>query len=395
MNTAYVESKKSHRKLIGILLICVIALTLVLGIQLGRTLIQDDDQDYNITLSYGGNSQNPTNQSVSLVSQPSYTIFADGGTYFARNGTSGAVTQSSNASWLVNTLIDSLPSYGGMLQFCSGIFEFSNSIVIKRSDVTIQGEGSINTRFCLEGGVNSSLISIVPSNWTNFIHIRDCCLWGNKLHESGLSNGIYINGYAGDIFISNVLIDDFFDSAISILPVGRVWNVWIQDCEFEACQDGLLINATTGVQFIHVIDNYIFGNHGNGIEIRYPSVKAVNIEDDVIWGNCGHGVLLLGAQYVNIVGNQIFDNSYGSVSTHDGIYIGECSGQNSCFITIVGNTINNENFTRTQRYGINIENSTDNLTIVGNDLKGNNAGGVYISAGAAKNSVIASNLGYP
>jgi parallel beta-helix repeat protein len=174
-----------------------------------------------------------------------------------------------------------------------------------------------------------------------------------------------------------------------------VWNVWIQNCEFEACRDGLLINATTGVHFVHVIDNYIFGDNGNGIEIRYSSVKAVNIEDNVIWGNRGQGILLYGAEYINIVGNQIFDNSYGSTSTHDGIYIGEYSGQNSCFITIVGNTINNEAFTRTQRYGINIENSTENLTIVGNDLKGNNAGGMYISAWAAKNSVIANNLGYP
>jgi hypothetical protein len=401
MNTTYVEGKKSRGKLIGILLVCCIALTLVIGIQLGRSLSHDDDApNYTITLSYGDDAPNSTIQSGSMVSQASYTIFKVGVTYFARNGTTGATQFSSaNASWLVNTVITSLGAQGGLLQFTKGNYYFTNSIVIKQSNIAIEGEGAQNTQLILNTYSDCSLITISATTTSiNFIYIRNLELRGNKAYQNRVSEGINMTAYLGDTYIQDVFIDNFLNSSIYVVPVtSHLWNLWIQNCELEGCgQNGIFLNTGNyGIHHVHITDDYIYGNGANGVEILNDHGRDIDIRGCTIWGNCGHGILLYGAEYANIVGNQIFDNSYGSKSTHDGIYIGEYSGQNSRFITIVGNTINNEGFIQTQRYGINIENSTDSLTIVGNDLKGNNVAGMYISAGAAKNSIMASNLGHP
>jgi parallel beta-helix repeat protein len=373
-------------------------LTLLTGIQLGRSLSHDDAPNYTIALSYGGGAPNSTIQSGSTASQASYTIFRDGVTYFARNGTTGTIDyQSANASWVVNAAIASFPIQGGSLYFTTGTYYFSNSIVIRKPDITIEGTNDQTTIFWLNAYANCSLILISSTTLINFIYIENLELWGNRGSEGGKQScGINITAYAGDIFIQNVFIDDFLNSSIFVSPVtSHIWNLWIQDCHLEGNgQHGIMLNANSnGIHYVYIADNCIFANSGNGIEILNDNGRDIDIEGCTIWGNYGHGILLYGAEYTNIVGNQIFDNSYGSKSTHDGICIGEYSGKNSKFITIVGNTINDEGFTNTQRYGINIENSTSSLTIVGNDLKGNNVAGMHISSGAAKNSCIASNLG--
>jgi len=374
-------------RVVSILLVCCLCLA-------GAWFVQAS--------SSGGDIGTETLSYEPFQGAPSYTILANGTSYFAKDAHGVTDYQGTNVSCIVNTVINALPSnLGGSIYFASGDYYFSNSIIIDRSNVTLEGEGAGNTQFFLNAGANCHLIAISNKtiNSVNFIYVENLELWGDKQAEgpadSCQSDGIYIHAYAGDMFFTNVFIDDFQSSGILACPTSRIWNVWIQNCEIEGCNnEGIYLMSSTGLDYVHITDNYLFRNN-NGIRMDGIHDRSVDIEDNVIYGNLQRGMLLEGAQYVNIVGNQIFDNSVSTRNTYDGIYIGQYLGQNSYYITINGNTITNEGFYNTQRDGVFIGDLSDRLTIMGNTLYGNSNSSIHIAHGAAKYSTIANNTGYP
>jgi len=292
-------------------------------------------------------------QEGSMVTEASYIIFKDGTTYYARNGKTGAISYSgTNCSAVVESAYNSDPS---LIHFSSGMFYFTHGIIIEDSNVNFEGEGSDNTKLYLDNGANCHLFSITPGTLKNFISIRSMTLWGNKGQQSGQSHGIYVYGYAGDLFFTDLYIDDFLNKGIYILPITRVWNVWIQRCLIEGNDEaGISLNNTVGIHFVHIKDNYIF-NNGVGIRVFQKNGRGLEIESNIIYENGEHGILFEGVNYASITDNHIFDNSDTTAYTYDGIYLGVTGSDHTYYIIINDNFICNQGFTNKQRYGINIE----------------------------------------
>lgn len=341
------------------------------------------------------------NSSTFTISQgvypgaPSYTIWKEDSTYYAKNSFGVLTYYGTNASNVVNNAIDALPSTeGGLLHFTSQIFYFTHSIVIERTNVHLEGEGSDNTKLYLNDNSNCHLISITPSTLKNFISIRHMTLWGNKDSQSGQSHGIYIYGYTGDIFLTDLYIDDFLNKGIYVLPITRVHNLWIQRNLIEGCNEaGISLNNTVGIHFAHIKDNYIYNNQV-GIRVYQKNGRGLEIEGNIIYENGQHGVLFEGVRYATLNDNQIFDNSKDSAYTYDGVYLGKTGSDQTYYITINDNFITNQGFTNYQRYGINIADLSDNLEIQDNYLSGNSNGSINIASGAATSSEIHGNLGF-
>jgi len=343
----------------------------------------------------GATPSTPSGMSPGLYpGAPSYTIWKEGSNYFAKDAGGLLKYSGTNASQITKNCIDALPAEGGLIHFTSGYFYFTHTIVIARNNVHIDGEGSDNTRLLLSNAANCHLFSITPATLKNFISIRNLSLKGNKANQVGQSHGIYIYGYAGDIFLTDLYIDDFNSSGIFVLPISRVWNLWIKNCLIEGnTEEGIYLKAHVAIHFVHITGNYLHGNK-NGIRIQNNTGRAINIEENIIKENQEHGILLEGAQYVNIIGNQIFDNSVKTTATYDGVYVGIYTTNNAYNINIEDNIITNQGFNNKQRYGINVADLSDNLTIQGNNLVNNALAGMNVSTGACASSEIHHNLGF-
>jgi hypothetical protein len=80
-----------------------------------------------------------------MVSSASYFVFEDEGTYFAKNGTTGATTTSSaSALTLFNSVIDLLPE-GGTIFVHEGAYTFATPLYIDNPGIIINGAVGPNT----------------------------------------------------------------------------------------------------------------------------------------------------------------------------------------------------------------------------------------------------------
>jgi len=78
----------------------------------------------------------------SMVADANYIIFKDASTYYAKNGTTGAIDYSgTNASQIIQTTIDSMPN-GTMLKLRNGIYEIDTRITVSKP-IILEGEGAI------------------------------------------------------------------------------------------------------------------------------------------------------------------------------------------------------------------------------------------------------------
>jgi len=339
-------------------------------------------------------------QDGSMVTEADYVFSVESSTYYSRHGRSGAVLSSTNFSYLMEYSIDALPTTstqsGGLLYITSGVYEVTHTINLDRTNVNIEGADRDNTKLSLADNADCSMFSIKPASLKNFISIRKLTLWGNKANQGAESSGVDVSGNVGDLNFEDLYIDNFYTQGIYLLPIVRIWNVWITDNLIEGCDgSGIYIFPHSAwTDFIHIKGNYLHGNQ-IGLRIAGNYSRCITVQGNHIKRNLNAGVLLEGARYVNIVGgNHICDNSEDTAYTYDGIYLGAYLGSVEChYITINDNTIANEGLTGYQRYGIAIQDTSDTLEIIGNQIVNNNNGSVYINAGAGTSSEIHYNIG--
>ena len=156
----------------------------------------------------------------------------------------------------------------------------------------------------------------------------------------------------------------------------------------------------------------ITGNRFNGAAVTSaPSTQnaiAIGASDSVISDNFaintgGSGILLVGTpnssiQNVVISNNVVKDSNRSASGNHDGIDL-YLPAKTASDVIIKGNRLYDDQATPTQSYGIGLaangqQTGFSNITIEGNDVRGNKLAGIFNNTNSATGIVIRGNPGY-
>jgi len=248
----------------------------------------------------------------SMVEWYSYLIFVSGGTYYVRNGTTGAIDYSgTNASEVINYGIANAPSYGGSILIKSGYYHTLAPIIIQRSHLTIQGEIAGDPNSALLGGThirragNFDAIQILgtPTERRSLITISDLAIHAEG--EAGTGSAIYMN-YSGLMKFENLNIRGFYGG--SALNVYSCYGFEMESSIITGCG-----NVAGGFSVIDFRGDTLAKNTGIQIEnniFEVPQYRAISIE------MCGDIAYIRGNYFEGISGglepvNHIYDNGFG------------------------------------------------------------------------------------
>jgi hypothetical protein len=296
-----------------------------------------------------------------MVETASYIIFKDGSTYYSKNGTSGAIECSdTNASYVFNVAIESLPNQGGKVFVTPAIYSITSPIYIDKNMVTIEGEvagvdwggdeqefsvqlqhGSNSDMFVINGTLTTdgrvwyptlrNLVLFDPF-WTytgygircdnaamlilDHIHferfksgalfIRDT--WGAEVNWAIVSNSGSISPATSAIYLRGSY------------PTSQNTNMIFQSCLWE-------FNNGTALDAYGVIDQLIVDNwYAESIEggttasmFKIESCGGVVISNGVIWNCQGIGVEIIGMAAGRVVNNR-FTDQHGTGIKSDAAY---------------------------------------------------------------------------
>ncbi|GAF76759.1 unnamed protein product, partial [marine sediment metagenome] len=137
------------------------------------------------------------NQLDGLTSPASFVMFSSGGTTYGINGSSGEVVSSGeDAATEIQSVLDRLGNTGGKVVLRPGTYFLSTSILIRHSNVVLEGSGKSTVLF-LADGVNTDILvvdAIGAGKNLSGITIRNLRLDGNRDHNPIAGHGITLNG---------------------------------------------------------------------------------------------------------------------------------------------------------------------------------------------------------
>jgi len=320
---------------------------------------------------------------------------------------------------------------GGVVCFPAGTY--LTGTVQVGANTELRGVGQDATVLKLKSGINDAL---VLGTLTENIRVADMTLDGNAPQQTTGSTVIFwkckririenvkvIRSHVIALNMSNVMesvisrchlkgtIGNTVISFSNDDPLYADGNNWVLDNLIEdGYLDGIIYNTNRGVIADNIIrnnglvpdntaggiyvngkygivisNNLIEGNDGNGIDV----INATEMISEGNWcsGNNSAGIMYASVTNSQIVGNVCKNNGKApATGQDDGISI---LGQ-SALITITGNRCFDNQTVKTQRYGIQSIDTSDELLIAGNIVKGNLSGGIS-TVGSA--NVVANNMG--
>lgn len=166
-----VQNRKIDLRTVLVLLICSILLTSFAT----YIVFSNPDLSYTTIIQEG-----------SMNLGISFSIFRDGSTYYARNGESGAVTSSGNATYLISLCIENAEN--GTVNLQTDYYDLDSPIVISHS-VKLVGAGHTND---------------VPTNMPDYYPTK---LYGTVLRSSSAINMIEIQGAVFNVEIRDIGIE--------------------------------------------------------------------------------------------------------------------------------------------------------------------------------------------
>lgn len=312
----------------------------------------------------------------------------------------------------IQAAIDALPSTtlvnNGVVQLSQGSFNISNTISINKS-MTLTGMGLTSTIIQLAANTNKTMIQTSESVILYGVTISNLYLNGWKANQTA-GHGIYLQGASGSFGarVQNVGILNTKESGITT----KIQSSWILDNYINACgAQGIAVSTYAYTTMVR--GNYVQSCRTEGIYSGSSETKIISNEVwdctnrglylylatkiEVIGNDFGtnglYGIGIGGGDSHTIIGNIIYNNSKTSAGTYSGINLSTASGDTPDNMIIQGNEIYDDQTTKTQGYGINI-NSGDNITIIGNNLQPNKTGGIYIAGGMNLNGIVRGNIGY-
>jgi len=344
-----------------------------------------------------------------LKTESSFLIWRDGSTYYAKNGTTGAIQYfGTNATAVINNAISSLPT-GGLVFLRDATYNVDGSInVVEKLNINIIGE-SWETKINLTQNSNTDMMKITNSNFTT---IKSLYFQGNRDSQTS-GRGIVVHN-SERVLIERCLFYEIKQTAIHVfgtLPMSSL-QPWINKNYIEkignsSSDHGIWIGDYASDA--HVVDNDVGRITGSAI---YVTSSGFLIETNTLWASMyGLNVYVVTSGVItgNIVDNNELDginidscsniivtsniaklNSNNPTNSSSGIYL-----YNSNYTIVSGNRAGSirDNKAETQRYGIKEYGIySDYNLIVGNNVRGNldSVKDIYSDA---PNTVVSANQG--
>lgn len=229
------------------------------------------------------------------------------------------------------------------------------------------------------------------------------------------SQGMYFTG-TGDVYLSNLEINDSSSDTTTTGVVfdSGVGGIYAMNVNVTSGETGFLFENTQsgGIPpkygfFVNCLGDTLNGEGWDfeaGESMRLTNswaatgyygiilhnVNGISIVDSRIYNNSQSGIWIeAGASNVTIKDSTITGNSRSSSGADPGVLVASGVGQFQILNNVIGES---DGFGNTQSYGILINSgSSDNFTILGNDLQ-NNVSGELSNGGSGAHVVIASNL---
>ena len=195
----------------------------------------------------------------------SYIIYTEGGTYYAKNGSTGVIDYSgADASTVIQAAHDGLPNGGKIFITASVVGSYSGTLVIENSNIQLLGAT------------------------------------GNQLTHTGTGSAILVNGTVG-AYIENVMIDGLHiigsgGAEEDLIAAQYGNNVVVKNCILEnSREEGVVYYDCT---YSKILNNY-FDNCGT--DATNPSVEVKdNGGGNPCYGNRVEGNIILNSPHMGI-----------------------------------------------------------------------------------------------
>lgn len=287
---------------------------------------------------------------------PSYTIWRESSTYYAKDANGHIAYQSSNASQVINYALDGLPSVGGTVYLKAGYYYLDSNILITKNGTTLTGD-----------------------KWAY--------LW--QSNNANLECMVVVSTSIYDVRITNLWIEANGNNNVGSIAIrinASCWYITVDHCRILHWDKyGIEILGSTGVINIH--DNYITSTQyeADSSGIRTTGMADSTIHDNQIAGG-NHSCLRIGSgAYLTIVSNKFFASDLYYLyfdSVRDTIIDSNLIGGGSPYPTLdaiymitysssygYGNIISDNDFYGGQgRHAIVLKGLIGNNTISGNNI---------------------------
>jgi parallel beta-helix repeat protein len=347
----------------------------------------------------------PTFTTGPFPGAPSYTVWPEGSTYFAKDAYGAIAFESSNASYIMNSALSS----GGVdILLGRGTFEFSANGAYVKAGYSVEINLKNNT-IIRGSGMGLTILKLVSISTTD------------RLDFFGSTQGIE-NVTIRDLTIdSDYTSNTFaFNCGIRTCGFGDNKNIKVLNVEVKNCQDfGMFLASEYGYETNDTLVQgcYAHSNRRGNIAIGHGVCKAIvsnNIVFDAIhaevdtdhlgspiYEGCGIGIYD-GAYEWTVTTNVCYDNDYQGIyvgSGHKGtitantlfnncVHVNASAGNfiggiyivESDQISIIGNHID---YTRNAGDGILIYRDSYAITIQGNSFSANTGKGIRVYVGDA------------
>ena len=197
---------------------------------------------------------------------------------------------------IINSLINSLPTYGGSIVIPHGDFRINSNISIPagKNYVTIRGLGR-GSRIILGTGAGAGID--VPSDPVRIsgLTIRDLRISGSDW--SVYQTGILVSRFSDGAHFNNVICDNLKTGIfMNGSDAPRIVSCWVEQCESA-------IRLTGGLN--QLVCNNHFGGYSGGVTCEFAGLNHLQFTGNVIVPDGYTCVWLNGSDNCNIAGNTI------------------------------------------------------------------------------------------
>jgi hypothetical protein len=310
---------------------------------------------------------------------PSYTVWAEGATYYAKDSYGNISYSGTDAGTVIQSAINAL-TFGKIL-IKSGEYYVKTLNLTGKKGITIEGEllpdksmagNNIGTALVLANNTNDDMFKKIESTEDRYaISLRNLVLRGNKAYQTA-GCGINFGGSGGGgtlAVLENVKVYDFKGNNVQLLNGAEALLVNVLSRDSGDSGFNLAIEATTLINCIASHNSV----HGFALGFRHLSLvgcqsycntqigfslyqlKKSTFVGCRSWANYYHGFMLNGGEELDFDGCGAYSNSVSGNNVYSGFYI-----YNSSRINVLGGGSWNDPSAGSgvQKYGI-IEDTSD------------------------------------
>lgn len=247
---------------------------------------------------------------------------------------------------------------------------FVNSSLIFAQDV--QFATISNNTF--DGPAPSDTLGDLPQDAITIEADSNVVIHGNTINAPA-RHGIYVVGnympngplegvmVCNNIIISKNTINNTIGNGIQFDP----GSAFTYDMGTHTASPAAEANYTYGANG-SIVGNII--NNSGGYGISFGITRNCVIANNVVIGSAAAGVAVNSCKGVYLNGNTIMNSSYGAADVYDGIFV-SASAATLQRIVISNNILGDDQISRTQRYGVNAQNSAADVKMMNNIFAGN------------------------